>query len=118
MLSRYRGYTICPACKGSRLRREAMQVKIDDKSINEIVQMPIEKSLRFFEQLELSEYDYNVAERILKEIVKRLTFLNNVGIGYLTLDRYSSTLSGGETQRINLATSLGFGFSWYFICFR
>ena len=107
MLSRYRGYTLCPACKGSRLRREAMQVKIDNKSINEIVQMPIEHSLKFFEQLKLSEYDYNVAERILKEIIKRLTFLNNVGIGYLTLDRYSSTLSGGETQRINLATSLG-----------
>ena len=107
MLSRYRGYTLCPACKGSRLRREAMQVKIDNKSINEIVQMPIEHSLKFFEQLKLSEYDFNVAERILKEIIKRLTFLNNVGIGYLTLDRYSSTLSGGETQRINLATSLG-----------
>jgi len=107
MLSRYRGYTICPACKGSRLRREALQVKIDNKSINEIVQMPIEHSLKFFEELNLSDYDYNVAERILKEIIKRLTFLNNVGIGYLTLDRYSNTLSGGETQRINLATSLG-----------
>ncbi len=107
MLSRYRGYTICPACKGSRLRREALQVKIDGKSIYEIVQMPIEQSLKFFEELKLSEYDYNVAERILKEIIKRLTFLNNVGIGYLTLDRYSNTLSGGETQRINLATSLG-----------
>lgn len=107
MLSRYRGYTICPACKGSRLRREALQVKIDGKSIYEIVQMPIEQSLIFFEELKLSEYDYSVAERILKEIIKRLTFLNNVGIGYLTLDRYSNTLSGGETQRINLATSLG-----------
>lgn len=107
MLSRYRGYTICPACKGSRLRREALQVKIDGKSIYEIVQMPIEQSLKFFEELKLSEYDYTVAERILKEIIKRLTFLNNVGIGYLTLDRYSNTLSGGETQRINLATSLG-----------
>ena len=107
MLSRYRGYTICPACKGSRLRREALQVKIDNKSIYEIVQMPIEQSLKFFESLNLSEYDYSVAERILKEIIKRLTFLNNVGIGYLTLDRYSNTLSGGETQRINLATSLG-----------
>ena len=107
MLSRYRGYTICPACKGSRLRREALQVKIDGKSIHEIVQLPIEYSLKFFEELTLSDYDYNVAERILKEIIKRLTFLNNVGIGYLTLDRYSNTLSGGETQRINLATSLG-----------
>ncbi len=107
MLSRYRGYTICPACKGSRLRREALQVKIDSKSIHEIVQMPIEHSLKFFEELKLSEYDYTIAERVLKEIIKRLTFLNNVGIGYLTLDRYSNTLSGGETQRINLATSLG-----------
>lgn len=107
MLSRYRGYTLCPACKGSRLRREALQVKVGGKSIHEVVQMPIEYSLKFFEELKLSEYDYNVAERILKEIIKRLTFLNNVGIGYLTLDRYSNTLSGGETQRINLATSLG-----------
>ena len=107
MLSRYRGYTTCPACKGSRLRREALQVKIDNKSIHEIVQMPIEHTLKFFEELILSDYDYNIAERILKEIIKRLTFLNNVGIGYLTLDRYSNTLSGGETQRINLATSLG-----------
>src|SRR5574338_786905 len=107
MLSRYRGYTICPACKGSRLRREALQVKIAGKSIHEIVQMPIEQSLKFFEELKLSEYDFSVAERVLKELIKRLTFLNNVGIGYLTLDRYSNTLSGGETQRINLATSLG-----------
>ncbi len=107
MLSRYRGYTNCPACKGSRLRREALQVKIDSKSIHEIVQLPIEHSLKFFEELKLSEYDSSVAERVLKEIIKRLTFLNNVGIGYLTLDRYSNTLSGGETQRINLATSLG-----------
>ena len=107
MLSRYRGYTICPACKGSRLRREALQVKIGSKSIYEVVQMPIEHSLKFFEELKPTDYEYNVAERILKEIIKRLTFLNNVGIGYLTLDRYSNTLSGGETQRINLATSLG-----------
>ena len=107
MLSRYRGYTVCPACKGSRLRREALQVKIAGKSIHEIVQMPIEQSLKFFEELKLSEYDFSVAERVLKELIKRLTFLNNVGIGYLTLDRYSNTLSGGETQRINLATSLG-----------
>ncbi len=107
ILSRYRGYTLCPACKGSRLRREALQVKIDGKSIHEVVQMPIEHSLKFFENLKLSDYDYQVSERLLKEIIKRLTFLNEVGIGYLTLDRYSNTLSGGETQRINLATSLG-----------
>lgn len=107
ILSRYRGYTLCPACKGSRLRREALQVKINGKSIHKVVQMPIEHSLKFFENLKLSDYDYQVSERLLKEIIKRLTFLNEVGIGYLTLDRYSNTLSGGETQRINLATSLG-----------
>ncbi|OGU76368.1 MAG: excinuclease ABC subunit A, partial [Ignavibacteria bacterium RBG_16_34_14] len=107
LLSRYRGYTNCTACKGSRLRREALQVKIAGKSIYEVVQLPIEKSLKFFEELHLSEYDMMVGERVLKEIIKRLTFLNNVGIGYLTLERLSSTLSGGETQRINLATSLG-----------
>ncbi|HSL89060.1 MAG TPA: excinuclease ABC subunit UvrA [Ignavibacteriaceae bacterium] len=107
LLSRYRGYTNCPACKGARLRREAQQVKIDGKSIHDIVKLPIEKSLKFFEELKLSDYDFHVAERVLKEIVKRLQFLDNVGIGYLTLDRLSSTLSGGETQRINLATSLG-----------
>jgi excinuclease ABC subunit A len=107
MLSRYRGYTICKACKGSRLRREALQVKINNKSIHDVVVMPIEKSLHFFENLHLTDYEMHVADRILKEIIKRLTFLNNIGIGYLTLDRLSSTLSGGETQRINLATSLG-----------
>jgi excinuclease ABC subunit A len=107
MLSRYRGYTLCSACKGSRLRREALQVKINSKSIYDVVKIPIEQSLQYFKELELSEYDLMVGERILKEIIKRLTFLNDVGIGYLTLDRLSSTLSGGETQRINLATSLG-----------
>ncbi|PJA98224.1 MAG: excinuclease ABC subunit A [Ignavibacteriales bacterium CG_4_9_14_3_um_filter_30_11] len=107
LLSRYRGYTLCSACKGSRLRREALQVKVKDKSIHEIVQLPLEKTLIFFNELKLSEYDHKIGDRILHEIIKRLTFLNNVGIGYLTLDRLSSTLSGGETQRINLATSLG-----------
>ncbi len=107
LLSRYRGYSTCSACKGSRLRREAMQVKIDGKSIYDTIKIPIEQSLKFFSNLQLSEYDAVVGERVLKEIVKRLTFLNNVGIGYLTLDRLSSSLSGGETQRINLATSLG-----------
>ncbi len=107
LLSRYRGYTTCPACKGARLRREAQQVKIEGKSIHDIVKLPIEKSLKFFEELKLSDYDFHIAERVLKEIVKRLEFLSNVGIGYLALDRLSSTLSGGETQRINLATSLG-----------
>jgi len=107
MLSRFRGYTICSACKGSRLRREALQVKIAGKSIYDVVALPIEKSLKFFQDLKLSEYDFLVGERILNEIIKRLKFLNDVGIGYLTMDRLSSTLSGGETQRINLATSLG-----------
>ena len=107
MLSRFRGYTICTACKGSRLRREALQVKIEGKSIYDLVSLPIEHSLKFFEDLQLSEYDLQIGERILKEIIKRLKFLNDVGIGYLTMDRLSSTLSGGETQRINLATSLG-----------
>ncbi|MFC2102803.1 excinuclease ABC subunit UvrA [Bacteroidota bacterium] len=107
LLSRYRGYTTCTACKGSRLRREALQVKIEDKAIFDIVKIPIEKSLMFFKNLKLNDYEKIVADRILTEIIKRLTFLNNVGIGYLTLERLSSTLSGGETQRINLATSIG-----------
>jgi excinuclease ABC subunit A len=107
LLSRYRGYTLCGACKGTRLRREALQVKINQKSIYDVVKLPIELSLEFFKKLSLSDFDMKVGERVLKEIIKRLTFLNNVGIGYLTLDRLSSTLSGGETQRINLATSLG-----------
>jgi excinuclease ABC subunit A len=107
LLSRYRGYTTCTACKGSRLRREALQVKMNDESIDDIVQLPIEQSLKFFKKLKLSEYEQVIADRILKEIIKRLTFLDNVGIGYLTMDRLSSTLSGGETQRINLATSIG-----------
>ena len=106
-LSRYRGYTMCHACKGSRLRREALQVKLGGKSIYDVVKIPIEQSLAFFKELRLSDYDLLVGERVLKEIIKRLTFLDDVGIGYLTLDRLSSSLSGGETQRINLATSLG-----------
>ncbi len=107
MLSRYRGYTTCSACKGSRLRREVLQVKINNNSIHDVVSLPIEQSLLFFQSLTLSEFDLQIGDMILKEIIKRLTFLNDVGIGYLTLDRLSSTLSGGETQRINLATSLG-----------
>ncbi len=107
LLSKYRGYTTCHACKGSRLRREAMQVKIAGVSIHDIIKRPIEYVSQFFEELQLTEYQMQVGERILKEITKRLSFLNDVGLGYLTLDRLSSTLSGGETQRINLATSLG-----------
>ncbi len=107
LLSKYRGYTKCHACKGSRLRRESLQVKIADNSIFDLVQLSIENAYLFFENLRLSEFDLKVGGRILKEIRKRLKFLNDVGLGYLSLDRLSSTLSGGETQRINLATSLG-----------
>ena len=107
LLSKYRGYTICAACRGSRLRREALQVHIDEKSIHDVVLMSIERALIFFKLLSLSDYEKSIGQRIYDEIVKRLTFLNDVGLGYLTLDRLSSTLSGGETQRINLATSLG-----------
>lgn len=107
LLSKYRGYTTCHACKGTRLRREALQVKVGGKNIHQIVSLPISESSKFFDELVLNEYDSLVGDRILKELKKRLEFLNNVGLGYLTLDRLSSTLSGGETQRINLATALG-----------
>lgn len=107
LLSKYRGYTTCSACRGSRLRREALQVVIAGKSIHNIVQMSIESAHDFFKKLDLTETEKAIAQRIYEEIFKRLTFLKNVGLGYLTLDRLSSTLSGGETQRINLATSLG-----------
>ena len=107
LLSKYRGYTKCTACKGSRIRREALQVMIENKSLNDIVTLSIEKSSKFFNTITLSEYDKAVGERVLTEIQKRLLFLNQVGLGYLSLDRLSSTLSGGEMQRINLATSLG-----------
>ncbi|MCF8336328.1 MAG: excinuclease ABC subunit UvrA [Bacteroidales bacterium] len=107
MLSRYRGKTVCPECNGTRLKKEASYVKVGGKSIPELVLMPIDRLYKFFEQLELDEYDAGIAERILYEIQSRLRFLLDVGLGYLTLNRLSSTLSGGESQRINLATSLG-----------
>ncbi|MEW6507591.1 MAG: excinuclease ABC subunit UvrA [Bacteroidota bacterium] len=107
LLSKYRGYTTCHACRGSRLRREALQVKVNNKSIHDIIQIPIEYVFDFFHNLKLTGNDKVIGQRIYDEILKRLTFLNDVGLGYLTLDRLSSTLSGGETQRINLATSLG-----------
>ncbi len=107
LLSKYRGYTKCSACKGSRLRREALQVKIAGKSIFDIVSMSIGKANDFFKNLQLTEHELEIGSNILKEIKKRLAFLNDVGLSYLTLDRLSNTLSGGETQRINLATSLG-----------
>lgn len=107
MLSRYRGKTVCPECRGTRLRSDANYVKINSKSITDLVLMPVSESLEFFKSLELSEYDSKVANRLLIEITNRLSFLNNVGLSYLTLNRLSNTLSGGESQRINLATSLG-----------
>ncbi|AOM77184.1 excinuclease ABC subunit UvrA [Pedobacter steynii] len=107
MLSRYRGKTVCPDCKGSRLRKDASYVKINDKSIIDVVLMPLATILDFFNQLELTPNDEKIAKRLLAEIVNRVLYLNNVGLGYLTLNRLSNTLSGGESQRINLATSLG-----------
>jgi excinuclease ABC subunit A len=107
MLSRYRGRTTCSDCKGVRLRKDANFVKIDGKSISDIVQMPITKSAAFFDQLKLDDYDNQVSKRLMPEITSRLSFLQEVGLGYLTLNRPSNSLSGGESQRINLATSLG-----------
>jgi excinuclease ABC subunit A len=107
MLSRYRGKTICPECNGTRLRQDAAYVKVGEKSITELVLMPVSECLKFFKSLQLNEHDKKIAKRILKEIVSRLGFLEDVGLGYLTLNRLSNTLSGGESQRINLATSLG-----------
>ena len=106
-LSRYRGYSLCPECSGSRLRLEARQVKIRGKNICEICALTVEEALKFFEQVELSPQETEIAEKLLQEIQERLRFLNDVGLEYLTLDRLSSTLSGGEAQRIQLATSLG-----------
>jgi excinuclease ABC subunit A len=107
MLSRYRGRTNCPDCKGTRLRKDAQYVKIANTSITDIVLMPIEEVLAFFEKLKLPDHDRKVSERILKEIQSRLEYMTKVGLGYLTLNRLTSTLSGGEYQRIKLATSLG-----------
>lgn len=107
MLSRYRGKTKCSTCKGKRLRPEASYVKINGKAIQELVELPLHKAREFFSNLELSEYDKTVSKRLLVEINNRLGFLIDVGLSYLTLNRKSNTLSGGESQRINLATSLG-----------
>ena len=107
MLARYRGKTVCPACHGSRLKKEALYVKVGGKNIAEIVSMPINDVVEFFRTLKLDEHDTAVAARLLNEIGNRLKFLQDVGLGYLTLNRLSNTLSGGESQRINLATSLG-----------
>ncbi len=107
MLSRYRGKTTCPECKGSRLKKEAGYVKVGGKSLQELVLLPVLNLKEFFSKLQLSKHDTEIAKRILIEINSRIEFLCDVGLGYLTLNRLSSTLSGGESQRINLATSLG-----------
>lgn len=107
MLARYRGKTTCPKCKGARLKPEALYVKIGDKSIADLVLMPITELKTFFDNLSLNETEAAVAKRLLTEINSRIKFLTNVGLGYLTLNRLSNSLSGGESQRINLVTSLG-----------
>ena len=107
MLSRYRGKTKCYSCKGKRLRIEASYVKIDGKTVSDLVDLPIKKLVCFFKELKLNDFDQKVAKRLLLEINNRLDFLVEVGLEYLTLNRNSATLSGGESQRINLATSLG-----------
>lgn len=107
MLARYRGKTTCPACKGSRLRKGATYVRVNDTPITDLVLMPVKKLKTFFETLELDKTDAAIAKRLLLEINNRIQFLLDVGLGYLTLNRLSNTLSGGESQRINLVTSLG-----------
>ena len=107
MLARYRGKTTCPMCKGARLKKEALFVKVGDKSIADLVLMPIYKLKEFFDTLKLDDEDIAVAKRLLLEIQNRVQFLMNVGLSYLTLNRLSNTLSGGESQRINIASSLG-----------
>ncbi len=106
-LSRYRGYARCPECHGSRLRKEALYVRVGDRNIAEVVRMNIAEAYDFFDALQLSPEETAIADKILVEIRQRLKFLNDVGLEYLTLDRLSSTLSGGEAQRIQLATCLG-----------
>lgn len=107
MLARYRGKTVCPDCKGARLKPQALYVKIAGKTIADLVLLPVTDLKEFFDNLQLSETDASIARRLLVEINNRIGFLVNVGLGYLTLNRLSNTLSGGESQRINLATSLG-----------
>lgn len=107
MLARYRGRTVCPECKGSRLRKESNYVKVGGKSINELVKISMHDLGKFFKELQLNEHDQAIAKRILTEINNRIRYLLDVGVGYLNLNRPANTLSGGESQRINLATSLG-----------
>ena len=106
-LSRYRGYTLCPECHGGRLRREALNVRVQQKSITEVCRLSIQDAYQFFNELHLSPQQQTIADKILEEIQSRLKFLYRVGLEYLTLDRLASTLSGGESQRIQLATALG-----------
>lgn len=107
MMSRYRGKTVCPDCRGTRLKKEATWVKVGGRSITDLVEMPVANLREWFDQLQLTEHEGQMARRLLVEIRSRLEFLCEVGLGYLTLNRRSNTLSGGESQRINLATSLG-----------
>jgi excinuclease ABC subunit A len=107
LLSRYRGRTNCPDCKGTRLRKDAQYVKIANRSITDLVLLPIDDALKFFETLKLTDHEKQISERIITEIRSRLSYMSKVGLGYLTLNRLTSTLSGGEYQRIKLATSLG-----------
>ncbi len=107
LLSKYRGYTTCDECGGSRLRKEALYVKIGGKHIGDVVALSVERADEFFQTASFTDFEMSIAKRILEEIKKRLRYLVDVGVGYLTLDRVSNTLSGGESQRINLATSIG-----------
>ncbi|MBR4851010.1 MAG: excinuclease ABC subunit A, partial [Tidjanibacter sp.] len=107
MLSRFTGKTICYECEGARLRKEALWVKVGGRNIAELVKMSVDELIEFFDTVTLDEYDTKTAERLLKEVRTRLGYLADVGLGYLSLDRLSSTLSGGESQRVNLSTSLG-----------
>ena len=107
MLSRYSGKTICHECGGSRLRREALYVKVGGKNIHELLKMNVGQLAEFFRNIELNEYDRSVAGKAIEEILDRLDYINDVGLGYLTLDRRSNSLSGGESQRINLVAALG-----------
>ena len=107
LLSRYRGKTVCHSCKGSRLRKDTNYVKVGGETLGNLLQMPMDELALFFDQLRLDAPDLNVSDRILKEIQSRIKFIQDVGLGYLNLNRKSNTLSGGESQRINLATSLG-----------
>ncbi len=107
MMSRYRGRTVCPDCRGTRLRKDAGYVKINGVNIMDLVLKPITETLDFFENIQLTQHETSIAERLVLEVTNRLNYLKRVGLGYLTLNRLSNTLSGGESQRINLATSLG-----------